>query len=361
MPDISKGAKPPSVEVGLGLLPRKHTRELKHVAKRVKLLSLGGTIAMVENGRGLANPALDAAALLERIPALKDIASVEVESYVNVPSPYLAPTDVLHVARRIEALAREGFDGVVITQGTDTLEETAYLLDLLISPSARIGVAVTGAQRNPSLVSADGPANLVDSLLTVADDLAPDMGVVVVFCSEVHAARDVVKTHTSRVDTFKSPETGPLGAITNGKVTWLRAPVVREAYQVSSEALEAPVEAIWSGMGTTSSLLDAAREAGARGVILQSLGAGHVTLQMIPGIKRLIDAGIPVVMTSRCHAGRLLTHTYGYEGSETHLHDLGVIFGDGLATSKARVKLMVLLAAGLTVEEIRREFEKNYY
>ncbi|MEX0974374.1 MAG: asparaginase domain-containing protein [Bacillota bacterium] len=235
--------------------------------KRVKLLSLGGTIAMTENSRHLANPALDAAALLEKVPALETVASVEAESFMNVPSPFLVPRDILRLARRIEALAGERFDGVVVTQGTDTLEETAYLLDLLIPRTARIGVAVT----------------------------------------------------------------------------------------------DAPVEVIWAGMGTTSSMLDAARESGARGIVLQAVGAGHVPPTMIPGVKRLVDAGIPVLMTSRCHGGRLLTGTYGYEGSETHLHDLGVIFGDGLATSKARAKLTVLLGAYLSIDDIRREFEKNYY
>ena len=327
--------------------------------KRVKLLSLGGTIAMTENSRHLANPALDAAALLEKVPALETVASVEAESFMNVPSPFLVPRDILRLARRIEALAGEGFDGVVVTQGTDTLEETAYLLDLLIPRTARIGVAVTGAQRNPSLVSADGPANLVDSVITAAADRTPEMGVVVVFCSEIHAGRDVVKTHTTRLDTFKSLETGPLGAVTNGKVAWFRSPVVREVYAPSD--LDAPVEVIWAGMGTTSSMLDAARESGARGIVLQAVGAGHVPPTMIPGVKRLVDAGIPVIMTSRCHGGRLLTGTYGYEGSETHLHDLGVIFGDGLATSKARAKLTVLLGAYLSIDDIRREFEKNYY
>jgi len=327
--------------------------------KRVRLLSLGGTIAMTENGRGLANPALDAAALLEAIPSLSSVATVEGESFTNVPSPFLVPGDILRLGQRILELSRDGYDGVVVTQGTDTLEETAYLLDLIVPRTAGIGVVVTGAQRNPSLVSADGPANLIDSVIAAADDRTAEMGAVVVFCSEVHAGRDVVKTHTTRLDTFKSPETGPLGAVTNGRIAWLRSPVARESY--SPKDLDARVEVVWAGMGSTASMVDAAREAGARGIVLQSVGAGHVPPAMAPGIERAVAAGIPVVMTSRCHAGRLLSRTYGYEGSETHLHDLGVIFGDGLPTSKARMKLVVLLGAGFSLEEIRREFERNYY
>ena len=314
---------------------------------------------MTKNGRGLANPALDAAALLEGIPSLSAVATVDGESFTNVPSPFLLPGDILRLAGRILELHKDGYDGVVITQGTDTLEETVYLLDLLIPSTEGTSVVVTGAQRNPSLVSADGPANLVDSVIAAADDRTAQMGAVVVFGSEIHAGRDVVKTHTTRLDTFKSPETGPLGAITNGKVAWLRTPVVSESY--SPRDLDAAVEVVWAGMGSTASMLDAAREAGARGIVLQSVGAGHVPPAMAPGLQRLVAAGIPIVMTSRCHAGRLLSHTYGYEGSETHLHDLGVIFGDGLATSKARMKLIVLLGAGQDAEEIRREFERNYY
>ncbi len=326
--------------------------------KRVRLLSLGGTIAMTRDVRGLANPALDAMSLMEAVPALSAIATVDGEPFANVPSPFLLPADILRLAGHLRELRREGYDGAVVTQGTDTLEETAYLLDLLIPRSDGLAVVVTGAQRNPSLVSPDGPSNLLDSVITAADPRTAQMGAVVVFCSEIHAGRDVVKTHTTRLDTFKSPETGPLGAITNGQVAWLRSPVVGESY--SPDNLNAKVEVAWAGMGSTSFILDAALGS-SQGIVLQAVGAGHVPPAMVPGIKRLIAAGIPVVMTSRCHAGRLLSRTYGYEGSETHLHDLGVIFGDGLPTSKARMKLLVLLGAGMSVAQIRAEFERNYY
>lgn len=325
--------------------------------RKVKVVSLGGTIAMVKDEQGLAQPALDAKALVEAVPEISKAAEIDLEAWKRVPSPFLTPQDIVDLSRLIRNWAGEGYHGVVVTQGTDTLEETAYLLDLLVD--AETAVVVTGAQRNPSLPSADGPVNILDSVLTAADPEAPNKGALVVFCSEIHAAREVVKTHTSRVDTFKSPELGPLGVVNNGRVMWLRNPVVKEKYRVHE--IKVRVEVVVAGMGSDSVMIDSAVQLGADGIILQALGGGHVPPAMIPGIERAVKAGKPVVMTSRCHMGRLLTNTYGFEGSETHLRKLGVIFGDALPTSKARIKLMVLLAAGLGIEDIRREFEKHYY
>lgn len=325
------------------------------VVKRIKFITLGGTIAMIRDEHGHARPALDAEMLVAAVPGITQVAQVDVETLMNVPSPYLTPRDIFRLSRYISDLAAQGYYGVVITQGTDTLEETVYFLDLLVKEP--ISVIVTGAQRDPALLSADGPVNIMEAIQVACDEATPQLGAMVVFGSQVLAGSEVVKTHTSRLDTFKSPELGPLGVVDHGQLYWLRRPVMQDRYSPSH--LDARVEVMSVNMGSDGVLLDAAVRAGAQGIVLQALGGGHVPPPMIPVIEATVQKGIPVVMTSRCHSGRLMVNTYGYEGSETHLRRIGVILGSGLSASKARVKLITLLGMGLGVEQVRHEFEKH--
>ncbi len=301
---------------------------------------------------GLAVPALDAERLAAAATGIDRGISLTVGTWKQVPSPWLRPQDILDLAHEIEALSAD-YDGVVISHGTDTLEETAYFLDLIVAP--RIATVVTGAQRHHSVVGGDGPRNLKDAVITAADDESSGAGALVVFCSQIHAARDVIKTHTQHLDAFKSLEAGPLGAVEEDRVIWLRKPVILEKYPVTR--LDSRVEVVFTCMGSDSSLLEAVLATRPDGVVIQGLGGGHVPPAMIPGIRRVLDSGAPVILTSRCFAGRLLHRTYGYEGSETHLHDMGVIFADGLSTTKARVKLITLLGAGYDIGRIRESFE----
>lgn len=325
--------------------------------KKILLLSTGGTIAMTKDEQGLARPALDAGSLLQAVPEIKTVAAVTAEAWLNVPSTFLQFSDLIKLAGKIKESEAEGFDGIVITQGTDTLEETAYFLDLVHEMS--IPVVVTAAQRNPSLPGSDGPMNLLDAITVAADDQAKNRGVLVVANSEIHGAREVVKTHTSRIDTFKSPEFGPFGAISSGKAVWLRNELRHEFFTIKQ--LVERVEAVFFGLGSDSTVIDLLVDAGVRGLVVQALGGGHVPPKTITGISRAVNKGIPVVITSRCHSGRLFTDTYGFEGSEKQLRRLGTIFGDALPTSKARLKLVVLLSAGFSLAEIRYNFERRFY
>ncbi|GAW92160.1 asparaginase [Calderihabitans maritimus] len=325
--------------------------------KKILLISTGGTIAMAKDDNGLAQPTLDAQNLLRAVPEIKSVADVTAEQWLNVPSPFLQFSDLVELGRKINEAETAGYDGVVITQGTDTLEESAYFLDLILEIS--IPVVLTAAQRNPSLPSSDGPMNLLDAITVAADDQAKNYGVLVVANSEVHGAREVVKTHTSRIDTFRSPEFGPLGAISNGRVVWLRNQLWHEVFPIKQ--LVDKVEAVYLGLGSEGSVIEFLVDAGIKGIVIQALGGGHVPPKTLPAITKAVNKGIPVVITSRCHAGRLFTGTYGFQGAEKHLWELGTIFGDGLATSKARVKLVVLLSAGLSLDEIRYHFEKHFY
>jgi len=306
---------------------------------------------------GLVSPALNGSDLVAAIPSLKDRAAIDVFAFSNVPSAYLTMEDLVRLKDYIEKLERDGYAGVVITHGTDTMEETAYFLDLTVQ--SEIAVVLTGAQRNPSLVSSDGPVNLSDSILTAADDSTPEMGAVIVFASEITAAREATKFHRTRVDTFKSLEFGPLGVVNNDRIIWYRRPPERSVYNIDSA--DKRVDIINSYTGADSSMMYCSLERNADGIVVDALGAGHVPPGMLEGIIKAIDKGIPVVLTSRVPLGRPLTDTYGFEGGERHLRSLGVIFGEDLSAWKARIKLIVLLAAGFTTEQIKYEFENRFY
>ncbi|MGI6704606.1 MAG: asparaginase [Clostridia bacterium] len=327
------------------------------IIKKIAVVTTGGTIAMKADHTGLAKPSLSGGDLVAAIPSLRDRVAIDVSAFTNVPSSYLTMDDLIGLKSYVEKLEGDGYAGVVITHGTDTMEETAYFLDLTVRSKA--AVVLTGAQRNPSLISSDGPVNLMDAILTAADDGTPEMGTVIVFASEVSAAREATKFHRTRVDTFKSLEFGPLGVVNNDRVIWYRRPVERTVYSISSA--DKRVDIINSYTGADSSMIYSSMEKGADGIIIEALGAGHVPPAMMEGIKKAVEKGVPVVLTSRVPLGRLLTGTYGFEGGERHLRSLGVIFGEDLSAWKARIKLIVLLAAGLTHEQIKYEFENRLY
>ncbi|HQD41789.1 MAG TPA: asparaginase [Bacillota bacterium] len=327
------------------------------IIKKIAVITTGGTIAMKADHTGLASPSLSGDDLIAAIPSLKERAAVDVFAFCNVPSSYLTMDHLVRLKSYIKQLEEQGYAGVVITHGTDTMEETAYFLDLTLQSS--IPVVLTGAQRNPSLVSSDGPANLLDSILVAADDRAHEMGVLIVFASEIVAAREATKFHRTRVDTFKSLEFGPLGAVNNDRVIWYRKPQ-RESRYIVGKA-DKRVDIVSCYIGADSAMILSSLERGAEGIVIEALGAGHVTPAMLQGIKSALEKGVPVVLTSRVPVGRLLTDTYGYEGGEKHLRSLGVILGEDLSAWKARIKLIVLLSAGLSPAQIRREFEHRLY
>ncbi len=306
---------------------------------------------------GLVSPVLNGNELMAAIPSLKDRVEIEVLAFRNVPSSYIAMDDLLQLKDYIEQLESQGCDGVVITHGTDTMEESAFFLDITVQRP--ISVVLTGAQRNPSLISSDGPVNLMEAIFTAADNRTPEMGVVIVFASEIVAAREATKFHRSRVDTFKSLEFGPVGVVNNNRVVWYRKPLEKSVYEIHSA--DKRVDIISSHIGADSRMIYSSMENGATGIVIEALGGGHVPPAMLDGIKKALEKEIPVVMTSRVPIGRLLTDTYGYEGGEKHLRSLGVILGEDLPAWKARIKLMVLLSAGLTADRIKYEFENRLY
>ncbi|WP_373706664.1 asparaginase [Jeotgalibaca porci] len=328
--------------------------------KRIAMISTGGTIAMQADASGLANSALGARKLLELANIDRtDITFVEME-YINIPSPHIQIEDLVTLKELVEkAVNEEKVDGVVITHGTDTLQETAYFLDLTLH--LNVPVVVTGAQRNSSLTMSDAALNIADSVLVASDQRASEMGVLVVFGSEIIPARDVIKEHKTALTTFKAIDFGHIGHVNNGHCVWTRKPLIHDHYQIGSEIEKLKVAIVPTYIGQDSTMLRYLLNDGIDGIIIEGFGAGHVPQNMVPGIQEAIEKNVPVILTSRSRKGSMLTDTYGFIGSETYLRKMGVIQGEDLTPDKLRIKLLLLLSTHATHAEIKQAYEQHFY
>ena len=304
---------------------------------------------------GAAVPALSGREILDNVPGLAEIADVEIIDFGRYPGPHMIPRVMIDLSIKVrETLLRSDVDGVVITHGTDTLEETAYLLDLTLASDKP--VVLVGAMRVISDVGWDGPANLLSAIRVAASENARGLGVLVVLNDTVLAAAEATKTHTESFDAFQSPNFGPLGVVDKGEVIIRRDSIGRE--HLDTDELAEPVCLIKMAAGTESLLIDACVRAGAKGIVVEGLGRGNVPPDCVAAIKRAISLGIPVVLTSRCLRGRVF-ESYGYEGGGRQLRNLGVIFADYMSGHKARIKLMLALSLTLDPSEIRHIFESR--
>jgi len=322
--------------------------------KIIQLISTGGTIAMGwDDSSGGAVQKLGAEGLLQGMPLLDGIARIEATNFCSKPGPHILPSDVFEMSKVISSLFRsKKADGVVITHGTDTIEETAYALDLLLDSDNP--VVVTGAMRNTSLLSADGPSNMFNSILTAVSDDSYGMGTMVVFNNEVHLARDVTKASATQLNTFRSPLFGPVGFLYADKVQFVRGSGPRET--IPAENVSSQVELIKFTQGMSKFLFEAVKDPLVDGIIIEAAGVGHVSVTVASEIKELIDMGKPVVVTSRCYEGLVLGNAYAFEGSEKYLQDIGVIFAPGLSGQKARIKLILTLGYTRNMDQIRSIF-----
>lgn len=320
-------------------------------SRRVAVLSVGGTISSVPSGDGGVSPALGADALLAGVPGP---AGVEVEAHTlrAVASSDLGWADVRSVARQAREHLSAGADGVVVVQGTDTIEETAFALDLWHDGPEPI--VVTGAMRHGRLPGADGAGNLAAALACAADERLRGAGVVVAFGDELHAARWATKVHTSRPAAFASPGCGPLGWVVESRPRLAARPPRLPALPVPSGVIP-DVALLPVPLGDDARLLRGVAAAGYAGVVVEALGGGHVpsaAVEVLAGLTRQL----PVVLASRCGAGEGLRSTYDFPGSETDLLGRGLVSAGPLSAPKARVLVSLLLASGCSMDDIVVEF-----
>lgn len=313
---------------------------------KVAILTTGGTVAMRHDpARGGAVPALNAADLTAVLPS--GAPDLVVEEVCNLPSSHFTLADLWRIRERVAAWAADpAVDGVVVTHGTDTLEETAYLLDLTVPGETPI--VLTGAMRTASEVGADGPANLWAAVRVAASPAARGLGALVVLNDEIHAARFVTKMDTLSPATFQSPGWGPLGRVEGDRVhvPW-RLP--REV--IPCPRLEERVVLLKLAVGMGAEMLEDALARGARGVVIEALGASRVPPWWLPAIERAIGTGVAVVVASRCPSGRVWD-AYGYVGSHRTLKEMGCLFSPGLNGPKARIRLMAVLGAAQDAAEV---------
>ncbi|XVU28526.1 asparaginase [Actinoplanes sp. CA-054009] len=308
---------------------------------RVVVIGLGGTIAMTSSEAGGVAPSLSARQLLEAVPGLAGSGiTVEAMTFRNRPGASLGFEDVTGLAELIGRELGAGAAGVVVTQGTDTIEETSYALDLL-HPGPQ-PIVVTGAMRNPTLAGADGPANLLAAVHVAAAGAARDLGCLVVLGDEIHAARRVRKTHSTSTAAFASPDGGPLGYVVENRPHFVSRLTGRLTLPFPRRS---PRVALYTATFGDDTDVVAALATRVDGLVIAGFGAGHVPESWVPTLTEAA-ARIPVVLASRTGAGPVLSSTYGFPGSERDLLGRGLISAGRLHPFKARILLHLALAAG---------------
>ncbi len=327
--------------------------------KKVAVIFTGGTISMkVDKRLAAAIPALSSEEIMSMVTNIDKIADIEVVNFGKYPGPHMTPKLIMQLQKQVKSmLDRDDISGVVVTHGTDSLEETAFFLDLTID--SHKPVVMVAAMRNGSELGYDGPSNLSAAICTAVSDQSVNKGVLIVLNNEVNSAQEVTKTHTLSLDTFKSLEFGPLGIVDNDEVIFYRD-ILRHPH-ILVDHCEENVHLLKACVGMDSDLIDfLIDKKKAKGIVIEAMGRGNIPPEAVPGIKRALDAGASVVIVSRCPKGRVLD-SYGYEGGGKMLRDLGCIFGGNLNGQKARIKLMLALALTDNRSEIKHIFEKDWY
>ncbi|TDX51689.1 asparaginase [Orenia marismortui] len=321
--------------------------------KKIKVITTGGTIAMGEDqNTHQIVPKLSGKDLLNSVPELNNIAELDLIQYSNLDSSQLTPKMILELSKLVKkALASKDISGVLITHGTDTLEETAYLLDLVLDTEKP--VVITGALRSFNQLSSDGKANLVQSLQTIIEPHSKNKGVLVVLNNQIHAARFVSKIHTNKLWAFDSINTGSIGSIDHCGVHYFYN--LDKQVTINTEELEDNVQLIKLAIGNDDRLIQASLDYGVKGLVLEAFGLGTLPKSIVSALLRAKKEEIPVVITSRCLEGRVY-NLYGASTGKTNIAETDIIFAGNLNSTKARLVLMLLLGQGLSKNEIRQFF-----
>ena len=317
--------------------------------KKILVLHTGGTISMQADASGAVvtssdNPMNHVSNPLEGI-------QVHTLDFFNLPSPHIKPKHMLALYQKIKEEANN-YDGVVITHGTDTLEETAYFLDTMEVP--HMPIVLTGAMRSSNELGSDGVYNYLSALRVASDDKAADKGVLVVMNDEIHAAKYVTKTHTTNVSTFQTPTHGPLGLIMKQEILYFKTAEPRVRFDLDHIQGLVPIISAYSGM--TDELIDMLDLEQLDGLIIQAFGAGNIPKETAQKLESLLQKGIPVALVSRCFNG-IAEPVYAYQGGGVQLQKSGVFFVKELNAQKARLKLLIALNAGLKGQALKDYME----
>ena len=317
--------------------------------KKILVLHTGGTISMQADASGAVvtssdNPMNHVSNPLEGI-------QVHTLDFFNLPSPHIKPKHMLALYQKIKEEAAN-YDGVVITHGTDTLEETAYFLDTMEVP--HMPIVLTGAMRSSNELGSDGIYNYLSALRVASDDRAADKGVLVVMNDEIHAAKYVTKTHTTNVSTFQTPTHGPLGLIMKHEILYFKTAEPRVRFDLDHIQGLVPIISAYAGM--TDELIDMLDLEQLDGLIIQAFGAGNIPKETAQKLESLLQKGIPVALVSRCFNG-IAEPVYAYQGGGVQLQKSGVFFVKELNAQKARLKLLIALNAGLTGQALKDYME----
>jgi L-asparaginase len=320
----------------------------------VAIITTGGTIAMSPDEQaGGAVPTLSGEALVAAVPELRELAHLRVLPLCNIDSRDMTPELWLAQARLLsKTLADPDIVGVVITHGTDTMEESAYFLDRTLTSDKP--VVLTGAQRDATARDADGPRNLLNAVRQVLDPQAGGRGVTITLNGRILAARNVTKIHASNVAAFGAGHYGQLGEIDGEGITWLNRPERSEPLPLPDRLPRVDLVACYPG--ADGSLIDAAVETGARGIVVAGYGLGNVNRPTFEAIKRARQRGIAVVLTTRVAAGRVYP-AYGGEGGGSSMRQLGVVFANDLSPWKARIVLMLTLPLTEDPDRLQRHLD----
>lgn len=324
--------------------------------KKVGIIFTGGTISMkIDPQTGGAIPYLSGNEIIKLIPHIQDHAELEIYDFGKYPGPHMT-LDLMMQLKNVtkQFLDREDIAGVVITHGTDTLEETAYLLDLTLNSSKP--VVLTGAMKNASEENWDGEKNLIDSITVAISPNCTDLGVLVCLNGEINAASEVSKIFSDEVESFKSLDFGSLGFVSKNRVIINQLPRKRE--YIPSDKIEKDIDIILVHADMSEKFFRFSADSGAKGLVVEALGVGNVPPKVYDGIAYVREKKIPVVLTSRCPAGETMD-IYSYYGAGKWLKKIGVIFADYLNGQKAKIKLGLLLGLGLDEENIKKRFEES--
>ena len=312
----------------------------------VQFIATGGTIAMkIDPVKNAPVPAISGDDLLATVPDVAKYASIRVENLSNVPSDYMDPGRWIQLTRAVQAaLERPEVAGVIVSHGTDTLEETAYWLDLTVRSSKP--VVLIGAQRNASSPDFDGPRNLLNAVRIAVDPQARDRGAMLAMNNQINAARYVTKTHTANVETFNSGDYGLLGEVYPDRVTFSNAPLRRQHIPIRAEQMP-EVEIVAMYGGADGAALRHAVDRGVKGIVVQALGMGNMNVPMFEAVKYALSKNVPVVVSTRVPNGRVMP-SYGFVGGGKTTFDAGAVFSDDLRPAKARILLMLSLQNGVS-------------